>query len=238
MPSSPPKARGHLPAPIQQRLRDPGAAERKQRRVQDASLHLIHCRCLLEHLCGRGGAGAAPWVARNPDSMAERSTDLTAIPAASVLAGSSLSVYEGRWEPQHEWLCLCPPNPQPCGGPSFGTLGTPGASSAAGLGCSKTTMALLRSRPAVFLVFPGNLAMLEAAVPGAGTFSSRPCSCLPVCSQGCARLLQIHLFLLIRDNLCPVTYLSPSIFCLPVEWVGTKASLNVVNVSGCTYIYF
>lgn len=99
-------------------------------------------------------------------------------------------------------------------------------------------MAQLRSRPAAFLFSPGNLAMLEAAVPGAGALSSQPCSCLPVCSQGCARLLQIHLFLLIRDNLCPVTYLSPSIFCLPAEWVGTKASLNVVNVSGCTYIYF
>lgn len=48
-----------------------------------------------------------------------------------------------------------------------------------------------------------------------------------------ARLLHIHPFLLIRDNLCPVTYLS-----LRAERVGTEASLNVVNVSGCTYIYF
>lgn len=48
-----------------------------------------------------------------------------------------------------------------------------------------------------------------------------------------ARLLHIHPFLLIRDNLCPVTYLS-----LRAERVGTEASLNVVNVSGCAYIYF
>lgn len=61
---------------------------------------------------------------------------------------------------------------------------------------------------------------------------------LPGCSQGYACLFQIHLFLLIRNNLCPVTYLSPSIFCLPTEWVGSEASLNVVNMSGCTYIYF
>lgn len=48
-----------------------------------------------------------------------------------------------------------------------------------------------------------------------------------------ARLLHIHPFLLIRDNLRPVTYLY-----LSAEWVGTETSLNVVNVSGCTYIYF
>lgn len=65
-------------------------------------------------------------MAQNPDPMAECGMDPTAAPAASALTGSSRSVYEGRWEPRHEWLCLCPPNSQPRGGPSLRTLGTPG----------------------------------------------------------------------------------------------------------------
>lgn len=109
------------------------------------------------------GAGAAPWAAWSPDRT----------------AGSVLSLYEGRWEPQHEWHCFCPTNPHPGRAPGLGIPGCIGSHRAWVLQNIGLDHSSAQEQTGGSSVFPENLAMVRQQICSCSSVHSD----MPACSK-------------------------------------------------------